>query len=328
MLHKAKRGFTLVELLVVIAIIGILVSMLLPAVQSVRETARRTHCMNNLRQIGLATISFHGAHGAFPPSRISSPRDALSWEQYDGPASWLVRIMPFIEQDNLYQHWDLKADYEKQTDIASDTPVSTFICSSRRTADNAFCQNTLVISGGLGGCGCGSSITFVGGGATGDYAGNHGDPSPGFSGAETDYNFPGNGTGVIVTGLGILDDNGERTGNWKYQVNYASITDGSSNTFLSGEMHIPNDQLNVIPYNGPIFNGKELVAHSRIGGPGIPLLTGEDPAGQILGFGSAHPGTCNFVRADGSTAAFDNNLDTLVLANLCHRADGEVVVSQ
>lgn len=128
--------------------------------------------------------------------------------------------------------------------------------------------------------------------------------------------------------MGILDKEFQRTGRWRNRVKFASITDGSSNTFLSGEMHIQNDQVNITPFNGPIYNGKELVAHSRIGGPGIPLLTGNDQAGDILGFGSSHPGTCNFVRADGSTAAIDINLDTVVLANLCHRSDGEVVVTQ
>lgn len=131
-----------------------------------------------------------------------------------------------------------------------------------------------------------------------------------------------------MTGLGILDENGERTGQWKHKVKYASITDGSSNTFLSGELHVQNGKLNITPYNGPLYNGKELVAHSRIGGPGVPLLSGNDEAGDLFGFGSVHPGTCSFVRADGSTAAFDINLDTIVLANLCHRSDGEVVVSQ
>jgi len=104
------------------------------------------------------------------------------------------------------------------------------------------------------------------------------------------------------------------------------LTDGSSNTFLAGEMHIPKDKMNTTPYNGPMFNGNELDGPSRIGGPGVPLLTGNDqPAGTLLGFGSVHPGTCNFVRSDGSTGSVGNALDTIVLANLCNRRDGEVV---
>lgn len=129
-----------------------------------------------------------------------------------------------------------------------------------------------------------------------------------------------------MTAEGILT-NGRRGGRWKHRVSYASILDGSSNTFLAGELHIPKGKLNETPFNGPLYNGKELVAHSRIGGPGIPLLSGNDEPGAILGFGSDHPGTCNFVRADGSTSSIDIDLDTIPLANLCHRYDGEVVVT-
>lgn len=116
------------------------------------------------------------------------------------------------------------------------------------------------------------------------------------------------------------------TGRWKEKITFASISDGSSNTFLAGELHIPEGQINVTPFNGPIYNGKELVAHSRLGGPGIPILAPRDEAGVVLGFGSAHPGLCNFVRADGSTSSMSNNLDTITLANFCHRSDGGVIV--
>lgn len=112
---------------------------------------------------------------------------------------------------------------------------------------------------------------------------------------------------------------------WGNKVDYTDVTDGSSNTFLAGEMHIPRGGLNIAPYNGSIFNGNELDGHSRIGGAGVPILTQNDDAVvSFLGFGSVHPGACNFVRADGSTASISNGLDTVVLANLCHRSDGEV----
>lgn len=117
------------------------------------------------------------------------------------------------------------------------------------------------------------------------------------------------------------------TGTWREKVRFSNVTDGLSNTFLAGEMHVPEQNLNQIPFNGPVLNGAELDNHSRIGGPGVPLLSGKEQSGFLLGFGSAHPNTCNFVRADGSTGSVSNTLDTLVLANLCHRADGEVVAA-
>ncbi|WP_162273913.1 DUF1559 family PulG-like putative transporter [Mariniblastus fucicola] len=326
MKQQRLRGFTLVELLVVIAIIGILIGMLLPAVQSVREAARRTECMNNLRQIGLATILFHDAHDCFPPARTANSNQVLPLFSRNGPDSWYVRILPFVEQGNLYSQWDLTSKYSAQPEVAVSTPIGTFLCPSRHSIDDANAPDSLVISGGIGGCGCGTSIDTVSGGAVGDYAGNHGDPSPGSSGAASDFYNPGKGTGVIVTGKPLLNEDTTITGRWADKVGYVHVIDGSSNTFLAGEMHIPKGQLNKTPYNGPLFNGNELDGHSRLGGPGVPILTRDDPpGGTLLGFGSDHPGTCNFVRADGSTGAVSNDLDSIVLANLCHRGDGEVV---
>ena len=116
-MKKLRTGFTLVELLVVIAIIGILIGMLLPAVQSVREAARRTSCQNNLRQIGLALANFESGIGHFPPGRIGCDdigqqmsvgvcADSLTPEEKNG-ASGFVSILPYLEQGNLYDSLDV-----------------------------------------------------------------------------------------------------------------------------------------------------------------------------------------------------------------------------
>jgi hypothetical protein len=130
---------------------------------------------------------------------------------------------------------------------------------------------------------------------------------------------------VIITASPDLVDGVQLTGRWGHKVGYAHISDGSSNTFLAGETHIPRDKFNTTPFNGPIFNGLELYGHSRVGGSGIPILTQDDEPGAVLGFGSVHPGTCNFVNADGSTHSIRADIDTIVLANLCNRCDGEVI---
>jgi len=103
-MRRVRRGFTLVELLVVIAIIGVLVALLLPAVQSARESARRIQCSNNLRQMGLAVHSFDDANKVLVPSRM---------ENYGG-VTWVVFILPYIEQGNFATKWDLNRWYYDQ----------------------------------------------------------------------------------------------------------------------------------------------------------------------------------------------------------------------
>ena len=145
-----RKAFTLVELLVVIAIIGILIGMLLPAVQQVRESARRTDCVNKLRQIGLATTMFHDSQSAFPPARLTPTFNATDQECL-GCASWLVHLLPFAEQNNLYELWDFSTSYEVQDVAAVGTPVEIYLCSSRRTLSNANAPDRIVDDENAGG---------------------------------------------------------------------------------------------------------------------------------------------------------------------------------
>lgn len=321
-----KRAFTLVELLVVIAIIGILIAMLLPAVQAVREAARRTTCLNNLRQIGLATIMFESTNEAYPPARLFPKLNAVSpYDRGTSQPSWLVRILPFVEQQPFYEMWNLNLPYDQQPEEAVSQPLKLFICPSRRTLDQAKAPDSSQSVNVTAPCGCGGvfQVTIVGG-ATGDYAGNHGDLSPGSIGADTDYYFGGNGTGVIITSQALAQTN--RTDarlDWIDRVKHNSITDGTSNTIMAGELHVSPENLNKIPFNGPMYNGEDLAAFARLGGPGVPLLHPNEtsPTG-VLGFGGWHPGVCNFVYADGSTHSVNTRTDTVTLGKLCNRDDG------
>jgi prepilin-type N-terminal cleavage/methylation domain-containing protein len=121
-----RVGFTLTELLVVLAIMALLMGLLLPAVQKAREAAARTSCTNNLKQITLAVHHYQMTGGQIPARYIGD----------NGP-SWLVLMLPYVEQDNLFRRWDLRRPYYDQDEVARLTPVSVFFCPSRRTSQTA-----------------------------------------------------------------------------------------------------------------------------------------------------------------------------------------------
>src|SRR5213080_1457733 len=134
LLHRrTRRAFTLVELLVVIAIIGVLVALLLPAVQMAREAARRTQCSNHLKQLGLAAHNFNDTKGALPPARLGNSGNWLTWA---------VVMLPFIEQQNFYQLWDQTRPYEWHPESTTKKAVSVYFCPTRRRPNEAWSNET------------------------------------------------------------------------------------------------------------------------------------------------------------------------------------------
>jgi len=125
---RRHYGFTLVELLVVIAIIGILIALLLPAVQAAREAARRTQCNNNLKQLGIALHNYHDSHGTFPPAHLETGTTGPTFRHHFG---WLAYLLPYIEQENVYRLIDFRLKYsapENRQDAS--VGIKTFICPS------------------------------------------------------------------------------------------------------------------------------------------------------------------------------------------------------
>ncbi|QDV51306.1 DUF1559 domain-containing protein [Gimesia fumaroli] len=139
---KQSRGFTLIELLVVIAIIAILIALLLPAVQQAREAARRTTCRNNMKQFGLALHNYHETHGLFPPGAIANTATSSAYDVWGDAGSttepglhgtsWLVQILPFLDQAVISNQWDFSTNVIGNRSIA-EVNVPIFYCPTRRS---------------------------------------------------------------------------------------------------------------------------------------------------------------------------------------------------
>jgi prepilin-type N-terminal cleavage/methylation domain-containing protein/prepilin-type processing-associated H-X9-DG protein len=303
--RRRHPGFTLVELLVVIAIIGILISLLLPAVQAARESARRTSCASNLRQIGIALESFHGQHRKLPPSRYRN-----------GYPSWFAIILGHVDAEGLRQAWQLdRLFYDPVNRAAREAPVEIFRCPSRGGLN--------LVRDAHGNAG--SSGTM---GAPGDYAGNAGNNHLG-----GDQYWRPHANGVLITAR-MFDIDSYPGRNWESEIDFTKISDGLGKTFIAGEKHVPIGNQD---RQGSLYNGDNQNNCSRVAGRLAPIANSPDdrtvchsvsgcPRCVCDNFGSWHPGVCQFLFADGRVAAIANFTDVDVVDQMAVRDDGQPIM--
>lgn len=327
-----RNGFTLVELLVVIAIIGVLVALLLPAIQAAREAARRTQCLNQIRQIGLASLNYHDTNKQFPAAGeavvVGSAKKATGM-------SWLAIILPYIENSNLKSlvnqsaHWS-----DASNDAAEQTPVPVFNCPTTGTELSVFVAesgNTAVymefsnlrahyvgIMGAKSTCDANNAATRF--------------PETGYSMA-----LRNDGTGDVSGGLannGLIAFNGK--------VRMKDVSDGTTNTMMIGECgwqagptrtwivgtldqnsYSVNPTTNQPQGHGWLYNAKNVMWPMHTAYREKP---GEAYSGYLsndISLGSMHQGGAQVGMGDGSATFLNEDMELNVLKALATRANDD-----
>ena len=317
---QRRRGFTLIELLVVIAIIAVLIGLLLPAVQKVREAAARTQCQNNLKQLGLGLHNYHDTYNILPWGRSKGALDS---------PTWAALILPFIEQQSVWARFTnpvidgttygmitrgtnpqvvthnlIRTQFWQPDNSAMKIPIPVFVCPARRGPMVSEVEAD------------GNSQTQ---GMCSDYGVNYGASTSGSLDAVNDGAFLWGGGADTSIGFRITD-----------------MVDGSSNTLFMGEKHVRPDMLGKAPQPGVranpftvptdmdvnVYSSLPWDASGRKAGASYPLaISPTDPYNSQ--FGSWHSGVCNFVFGDGSVKGVRNSIAGTALGMLSGRNDGQ-----
>jgi prepilin-type N-terminal cleavage/methylation domain-containing protein len=305
----AATGFTLVELLVVIAIIGLLMAMLLPAVQLARDAARRSSCTNNLRQIGSAVHMFHDANGAYPPGGVSPG-------QYEIYTAWTIQILPFLDQKAVYEQYDQNETNESRANrIVRETFMPIYSCPSDID------RNVAVVPASGPGFDVKAKYmpgSYRGVGGKSDGASGAWDGVPLAAGVERSYER------LPRAWRGVFHVNDKRL----VRERMAAVTDGLSNTLMVGESTTQRSKAITASggmgrrtfwaYSYGPYTRSDAIPQSR-------TLLGDYDRCTLLGgvghmkpcdraWGSLHTDVLNFLLCDGSVQTFTITIDTKLFA--------------
>ncbi|TWT90940.1 hypothetical protein Mal64_13390 [Pseudobythopirellula maris] len=332
----AREAFTLVELLVVIAIIGILVALLLPAVQSAREAARRNQCKNNLKQLALGCINFESAHRFFPHGGwgyqwVGDPDWGVGEKQ---PGGWIFQVSPFIEETSNQQigsglgnaiRAPVTPKKEALTKLISH-PIASLICPSRRAA--ILYPSSINNSGGAKNKLHNAIQNETGTYAKTDYGAN-GSSSPKGPGVNCYRDYPRcDNFDPVPSSGGIVG--------FRWGATFRQITDGTSKTAMIGEKYLPIPHYTTGLYDGDdntCYHGQDVDLVRSYGSK--PLQDSDYPANSTLDslrghakttLGSAHPGVVQVALCDGSVHSYSLSVEKYVWVDLGGRDNGDEIV--
>jgi prepilin-type N-terminal cleavage/methylation domain-containing protein/prepilin-type processing-associated H-X9-DG protein len=307
MTRRTRTAFTLIELLVVIAIIGILIGLLVPAVQKVREASNRMACANNMKQIVLASHCFHDTYSYFPTNSQNEGAWNWSFQKNAKSWSWLARLLPYLEQQNLLTQLNVDQDTLGQHTALLTIGLNVFYCPS----DDARDRNPSDDRANLGKL-SGDPWTYA---ATSNYKGVTGD-----CWCYGNYaNQCSNTCNGLNTGNGIFASRDDIPTN---KVDIASVTDGTSNTFLIGE-DIPALNAHCTwPYANGSLGTCAIPPNHNVPYGGSNIYLGWP---DLYSFRSRHPGGLQFGFADGSVRFISDTIPLTVYRALASRNGGESV---
>jgi prepilin-type N-terminal cleavage/methylation domain-containing protein/prepilin-type processing-associated H-X9-DG protein len=318
--RRSTAGFTLVELLVVIAIIGVLVALLLPAVQAAREAARRMRCSNNIKQIALACHNYESTFGTFPPGGIVSYRPGVAVTESNfctvgsdtTQAPWSVLILPYLEESNLHSRFDFSKPFTGSSNIPGLSPNrELFFLTMKKYQCTSDPDST-------------SSVN------NGNYLGVQGGGPP-----VSDPALAGSPPCSTQLGTRVFFQSGSIFTNSK--VRMAEITDGTSSTFLIGESrYMPTARMRgggdaaFAGWSSGLKADNVFAVPLTFAGAVLQINAQKEckvGVADCFGFvsrifGSMHPGGCYFGMADGSVQFVNQNIDLNIYRQAANRDDG------